>query len=180
MDAPERLTRRRGAAAGLAWVIAALLWSPSAAAQELTPRAYWPAPKGIKVAIVGYSHVNGDVLFDPSIPLYGVDSDGFIGELIPLWMEAGVNFCDPIEVAAHNDINDFRKRFGRQMAYRGGVDKRAIAAGGQVIEDEIARITPVIDDGGFIPSCDHGVPADISWDNFVNYVKLLAKRTGWL
>ena len=62
------------AAAALAGVVAALLWIPSAAAQELTPRAYWPAPKGIKVAIVGYSHVNGDVLFDPSIPLYGVDS----------------------------------------------------------------------------------------------------------
>jgi len=43
-------------------------------AQDLTPRAYWPAPRGTKVAVVGYSHVNGDVLFDPSIPLYGVDS----------------------------------------------------------------------------------------------------------
>ena len=52
----------------------ACLWSASAAAQELTPRAYWPSPKGTKVGIVGYSHVAGDVLFDPSIPLYGVDS----------------------------------------------------------------------------------------------------------
>ena len=51
------------------------LWSVSATAQELTPRAYWPSPKGTKVAIVGYSHVGGDVLFDPSIPLYGVDSN---------------------------------------------------------------------------------------------------------
>ena len=51
-----------------------LLGTASAAAQELTPRAYWPSPKGTKVGIVGYSHVAGDVLFDPSIPLYGVDS----------------------------------------------------------------------------------------------------------
>jgi hypothetical protein len=43
-------------------------------AQDLTPRAYWPAPKGTKVAIAGYSRVSGDVLFDPSIPLFGVDS----------------------------------------------------------------------------------------------------------
>lgn len=43
-------------------------------AQELTPRAYWPAPNGTKVAVLGYSYVRGDVLFDPSIPLYGVDS----------------------------------------------------------------------------------------------------------
>ncbi len=45
-----------------------------ASGQDLTPRAYWPAPHGTKVAIVGYSHVRGDVLFDPSVPLYGVDS----------------------------------------------------------------------------------------------------------
>lgn len=45
-----------------------------ASGQDLTPRAYWPAPEGTRVAIVGYSHVRGDVLFDPSIPLYGVDS----------------------------------------------------------------------------------------------------------
>jgi hypothetical protein len=42
--------------------------------QELTPRAYWPAPKGTKVVVVGYSYATGDVLFDPSVPLYGVDS----------------------------------------------------------------------------------------------------------
>ena len=122
----------------------------------------------------------GDIIRSAGVPLYGVDSDGFIGELIPLWMEAGVNFCDPIEVAAHNDINDFRKRFGKNMAYLGGVDKRAIAKGGAVIEAEIERIAPVIRDGGYIPSCDHGVPSDISWDNFVFYVKLLGRETGWL
>jgi hypothetical protein len=43
-------------------------------AQELTPRAFWPAPVGVRVAVVGYSLAFGDVLFDPSIPLYGVDS----------------------------------------------------------------------------------------------------------
>jgi hypothetical protein len=44
------------------------------AAQELTPRTYWPAPKDIKVVVFGYVYAEGDVLFDPSIPLYGVDS----------------------------------------------------------------------------------------------------------
>lgn len=51
-----------------------VLWAAVGAAQELTPRFYWPSPKGIKVAVVGYVYAEGDVLFDPSIPLYGVDS----------------------------------------------------------------------------------------------------------
>jgi uroporphyrinogen decarboxylase len=114
------------------------------------------------------------------VPIIDMDSDGFIGELIPIWIEAGINVCDPIEVAAGNNINEFRGRFGRGIAYRMGIDKRAMAAGGQVIRDELNRIEPVVKDGGFIPGCDHGVPSDVSWGNFVDYARLLAEMTGWL
>jgi uroporphyrinogen decarboxylase len=120
------------------------------------------------------------MLKSAGVPVYAMDSDGFIGEIIPIWIEAGINACDPIEVAAGNDINEFRKEFGHKIAFRGGVDKRCIAKGGSIIEDEINRLSPVIKDGGYIPGCDHGVPSDISWDNFVYYTKLLAKQTGWL
>jgi hypothetical protein len=109
-----------------------------------------------------------------------MDSDGHVGELIPIWIESGINVCDPIEVAAGNDINEFRRRFGRKMAYKGGVDKRAMAKGGRAIRAELKRLSPVVRDGGYIPSCDHGVPSDVSWPNFVDYSRLLAKITGWL
>ena len=109
-----------------------------------------------------------------------MDSDGRIDELIPIWIESDINVCDPIEVAAGNDIVDFRRRFGCRMAYTGGVDKRAIAKGGDVIAAELGHIRPVVEDGGFIPGCDHGVPPDISWPDFVHYARLLARLTGWL
>jgi hypothetical protein len=64
----------RGEAAVLALIVSGLGGAPRLAAQELTPRAYWPAPRGVKMAIVGYSRVNGDVLFDSSVPVYGVES----------------------------------------------------------------------------------------------------------
>jgi uroporphyrinogen decarboxylase len=114
-------------------------------------------------------------------PIVDMDSDGNIKVLIPLWIESGINVCDPIEVAAGNDIVAYRERFGKRMAYRGGIDKRAIAAGGQVMRDEVLRVVPpLLKEGGFIPSCDHGVPPDISWPNFVEYTRLLAELTGWL
>ena len=122
----------------------------------------------------------GEILRRHNVPIYAMDSDGQIGELIPIWIEAGINACDPIEVAAGNDIVAFRRQFGRKMAYRGGVDKRLIAKGGRWIEAEIERLLPVIRDGGFIPGCDHGVPSDVSWPDFVAYVRLLAGATGWL
>lgn len=114
-------------------------------------------------------------------PVIDVDSDGYIGELIPLWIEAGINCCDPIEVAAGNDIVDFRRRFGKQMAYTGGIDKRTLAKGGEAMHAELMRVVPpLLEEGGFIPGCDHGVPPDISWPNFIEYTRLLAQLTGWL
>ncbi len=113
-------------------------------------------------------------------PLIDMDSDGYIADLIPIWIEAGINCCWPVEVAAGNDIVGFRQRFGRDMAYHGGVDKRAIAKGGEVMRAEVMRVAPLLKDGGFIPGCDHGVPPDISWPNFVAYARLLAELTGWL
>ena len=59
-------------------------------AQELSPRAYWPAPKGTKVMVLGYSHSTGDIVTDPSLPIAGVDSQvnsGLLGyvQTISLW-----------------------------------------------------------------------------------------------
>ena len=50
------------------------LWAAGAAAQELSPRAYWPAPKGTRVAVFGYIYLTGDVVMDPSIPITDGDS----------------------------------------------------------------------------------------------------------
>ncbi len=84
--------------------------------------------------------------------------------LLPAWSE----WVDVIKV-------------GRLMAYRGGMDKRLIARGGPELESEMKRIIPpLLEDGGYIPSCDHGVPPDISWRNFVEYSRTLAGLTGWL
>ena len=114
-------------------------------------------------------------------PVVSLDSDGYIGELIPLWIEVGINCCTPVEVAAGNDIVEYRRLYGKKMAFTGGIDKRAIAKGGKAMEEEVMRVVlPLLEDGGYIPGCDHGVPPDISWPNFVEYSRLLAKLTGWL
>ena len=114
-------------------------------------------------------------------PIISLDSDGYVGELIPIWIEAGINCCEPMEVAAGNDIVEYRRLYGKNMAFVGGIDKRALAKGGEAMRREVMRVVPpLLEEGGFIPSCDHGVPPDISWPNYVEYSRLLAKLTGWL
>lgn len=50
------------------------LWVTNLAAQELTPRIYWPSPKGTNVFVTGYSYLEGGVLVDRSLPISAVDS----------------------------------------------------------------------------------------------------------
>ena len=121
------------------------------------------------------------ILKQAGVPIIDMDSDGYVDDLIPIWIEAGFNVCDPVEVAAGNDIVAYRKKYGKSMAYRGGLDKRALAAGGKIMENEVMRVVPpLLKDGGYIPGCDHGVPPDISWPDYVNCSRLLAKLCGWL
>jgi len=67
------LRRHRLRGFGVA-LLAISLWSNVAAAQELTPRAYWPAPKGTNLVSFSYQYSTGDVVTDPTLPLTGVDS----------------------------------------------------------------------------------------------------------
>ena len=74
---------KSGVRAVLACCAIGLLAAP-AAAQELSPRAYWPAPEGTRLLFVGYAYSSGDVVTDPSLPLAGVDSrlnTGLLGYL---------------------------------------------------------------------------------------------------
>ena len=110
-----------------------------------------------------------------------VDSDGYNAELLPLWIEAGFDAVSPMEVAAGNDIVAYRRRYGSRIAFRGGIDKRALAKGGAMMRAELDRVVPpLLASGGYVPSCDHGVPPDISWPDFVDYTRRLAEMTGWI
>jgi hypothetical protein len=59
-------------AACLALVLLAAL---PVTAQELAPRAFWPAPVGTDVLVFGYQKSSGDIVVDQSLPVTGVDSD---------------------------------------------------------------------------------------------------------
>jgi Putative MetA-pathway of phenol degradation len=71
------LKTQRTAVAKWRWalVVASASLGTAASAQHLTPRAYWPAPVGTDVLILGYQHNTGDVVIDPSLPISGVDSN---------------------------------------------------------------------------------------------------------
>jgi len=103
------------------------------------------------------------------------DSDGNITQFMELYFEAGIDGFAPCEVAAGMDPVILRRRYGKRIKMIGGIDKREIAKGKEAIRKELAKIPPLIRQGGYIPKIDHSVSSDIALDNFRFYIDELKK-----
>ena len=99
-----------------------------------------------------------------------LDCDGNIHELVPLWLEGGINVMFPVE-APHTDGYKIADQFGKRVSIRGYFNKRALIAGKEAIDREFVRLAPLLKRGGFIPHTDHLVPPDVSWENYQYYRK---------
>lgn len=106
------------------------------------------------------------------VPFILLDSDGYIDQLIPLWLESGIDGFVPMEAQAGMDVALYREKYPR-LLMMGGVDKKALAQGPAAIDLEIDKIRRTIASGGLIPFFDHGLPHDASWENFQYFVARL-------
>lgn len=110
-----------------------------------------------------------DVIRAAGVDVIFVDSDGDVSKLVPLWLAGGVNGVLPMEQAAGNDLRAYRREYGRDLLMLGGIDKRALIAGKDAIDRELADKLPLAFDGGYIPTVDHWTPPDVSYENFMYY-----------
>ena len=62
-------------------------------------------------------------------------------------------------------------RAGREypdLLISGGLDKREMAKGRDAIDRMLDRILPVMRErGGYIPTCDHGVPEEVKLSDYI-------------
>lgn len=108
---------------------------------------------------------------DPDRHLYvHVDTDGFADPVIPLYREAiGLDTMSPFEVAAGCDVLRTAQQYPN-LAIFGGIDKRVLASGRDAIDAMLDRIIPPMRArGGFIPTCDHGVPEEVPYEDYRYY-----------
>lgn len=100
-----------------------------------------------------------------------VDCDGNINCVVEHWLAGGVNIMFPLEIRGGTDPEWMRKKFGHDVLLIGGVDKTRLIAGKEEIDKEIERIKPLVEDGGFIPHVDHRCPPDVTYENYLYYIK---------
>ena len=99
-----------------------------------------------------------------------IDTDGNAVPVIPLYQQAiGMDVMSPFEVASGCDVVKIGKQFP-DLIMSGGIDKRVLAQGKEAIDRHLDYIIPTMRKrGGYIPTIDHGVPPEVSWENYLYY-----------
>ena len=116
-----------------------------------------------------------DFAREKGIPVIALDTDGDCMQLVPLYLESGINTVMPFEVAAGCDIREYRRLFP-DLCIMGGIDKIEIAKGPDAIERELDRVDALFQGPGYIASLDHLFHPDISYRDFRYFCEAVRRR----
>jgi hypothetical protein len=120
-----------------------------------------------------------ELLHKYNVDVVWLDCDGKIDDLIPLWLEAGVNCMFPVEVGVWGaDPLKFRQEYGRELLMMGGFDKHILQGSQAGIEAEVYRLLPLVEEGGYLGFCDHRVPPDVPLKNYLFYLETVRQVWG--
>ena len=123
-----------------------------------------------QAAVPGYQKISNK-LRSYGCDLHVIDSDGKIDELVPLWLEGGVNVMFPIEIGTWNaNPMAYRRKYGKELRVIGGIDKLVLERGRAAIDAEIDRRKPLMAEGGFIPLPDHIITPGAPLDDYRYYL----------
>lgn len=126
------------------------------------------SPKAFKEFMTPYYKKFTNFIKSKGIKKIFVDTDGNVEELIPLFIEAGVNMMYPFERQAGNDLLEIRKKYPNFVII-GGFDKNTLYKGKDYIDKELEITGQLVKGGGYIPHGDHLIPQNVSWENFKYY-----------
>jgi len=116
---------------------------------------------------------------DKQRPLFvHVDTDGFANPTIPFYQEIGMDVMSPFEVASNCDVVEVGRQYPN-LVIKGGIDKRVLAKSKDAIDRMVEYILPAMRErGGYVPTCDHGVPEEVPYENYLHYRKRCVELGG--
>ncbi|MFN8486041.1 MAG: uroporphyrinogen decarboxylase family protein [Caldilineaceae bacterium] len=137
------------------------------------------SPKHFKQYLVPQYRRITDLLHKYGVDIVWLDCDGDIKLLIPHWLDAGVNCMFPLEVGTWGaDPVKYRQEYGKDLLIMGGFDKHILQGTKSDIENEIKRLAPLVEEGGYIGFCDHRVPPDVPLENYFFYLEKVREIWG--
>ncbi|MFI3207270.1 MAG: uroporphyrinogen decarboxylase family protein, partial [Clostridia bacterium] len=105
---------------------------------------------------------------------FSQDSDGNINPIIQDIIDCGVTCIYPCEPAAGMDMIEIRKKYGKQLVLKGGIDKFALRADKDAIRKELEyKLASPLTKGGTIFGIDHQIPNGVTIENYRYYAKTM-------
>ncbi|MDH3252258.1 MAG: uroporphyrinogen decarboxylase family protein, partial [Ignavibacteria bacterium] len=88
-------------------------------------------------------------------------------------LDCGLNSMHPMEPAAGMDIIELRRKYGKRLVMRGGIDKHVLREGRDEIRRELEyKMQPFMLHGGIAFGLDHRIPNGTPVENYRYYVDL--------
>lgn len=104
--------------------------------------------------------------------LFSQDSDGNMNAVLDAFIACGVNCSYPCEPAAGMDMVALKKKYGKTLYFKGGIDKHALRRDPEAIRAELEyKMSAPMLGGGTIFALDHRIPNGVSLENYKYYVK---------
>ncbi|MHB1157804.1 MAG: uroporphyrinogen decarboxylase family protein [Phycisphaerales bacterium] len=107
-------------------------------------------------------------------------TDGNVNGVMDLFVEAGFDCFQPIEVKAAMDIRNLVPKYGDKLSFFGNVDVMVMATNDpRKIEDEVrSKIEAGKSRKCYAYHSDHSVPPSVSWRTY-QFIMGLIERYGW-
>jgi hypothetical protein len=100
--------------------------------------------------------------------------------LLPLFVQAGINCLWAVEAPPNAmDYLQIRREFGKDLRLIGGIDTDALRAGRVAVQQEIERVAPLAEEGGYIPLLDGRVRDEVRYADYCHYRRLLESITAF-
>ena len=135
------------------------------------------APKTFREFMTPYYRRVTDFIRSKGVDVILCDCDGYIVDMVDLFLEAGVNGLYPLERVARSDPFLLRERYP-DLLLLGGISKIEISKGPDAIDAHLEKIPGLIEKGGYIPFVDHRVPSDVNLARFIYYMKVKREIIG--
>lgn len=104
--------------------------------------------------------------------LFSQDSDGNMNPVIDAFLDCGVNCFYPCEPATGMDIVALRKKYGKRIYFKGGIDKFVLRKDFAAIRTELEyKMSAPMLGGGTIFALDHRIPNGVPIENYRYYVE---------
>lgn len=114
----------------------------------------------------------------------GYHSDGDIRSVLDGLVDAGISILNPVEPRAGMDVVELRRRYGKQLAFVGGLCNSRIlpTASDEEVRCHVEHVLSIADEGGLVIG-SHSIGNDVTQERYDLLMEILYQhgrpRPGW-